>query len=319
MNTIHAYFRLIRWPNLLMIIATQYAMRYCIISPMLRENGLALQLNSFGFMLLVISTVFITAAGYVINDYFDRKTDMLNHPDMVIVGKNIRRRKAMALHIVLNVIGLLSGFYLVFITDLKYLGLIFIGVSGLLWFYSTTYKRQLLIGNIIVAFLTGMVPILVLLFEIPLLSRKYGHIPDAMGLDINSMMSWIIAFAGYAFIITLIREIVKDTQDFEGDQAYGMQTLPIVIGTRWTKAIIITLVAVTLVGTGYIYLVHLKNYFALFYLSICLVIPLATIAYFTYTASSKEHYRRISFLLKFIMITGILFALVARYLIIHFY
>lgn len=316
---IFPFFRLVRWQNLLMIVLTQYVMRYCIVSPMYVKNGLSLQINNLQFLLLVLSTVFITAAGYVINDYFDRKTDMLNHPDTVIVGKHIKRRLAMALHIVFNIIGVLSGFYLAYITGLSYLALIFIGVSGLLWFYSTTYKRQFLIGNIIVAFLTGMVPLLIILFEMPLLGKNYGHIPDAMGLDANTMIAWFAAFASFAFILTLIREIVKDTEDFEGDQAFGMQTLPIVAGIKWTKAILMALIAVTIVGTAYIYVLHLKNIIAFAYLFIFLIIPLAITFYLIFKASGKRDYHIISTILKLIMLMGILFAFVARYLILNIY
>src|SRR6056297_1295618 len=100
----YAYLKLVRYPNLIIIILTQYLMRWGIIEPMLEVNGFELQLDSFQFFLMVLSTVSLTAAGYVINDYFDTHTDLLNKPRQVLVGTLIHRRAAMFFHIVLNVI-----------------------------------------------------------------------------------------------------------------------------------------------------------------------------------------------------------------------
>ncbi len=310
-----AFFKLIRWPNLLMVLVTQYLVRICIISPMLEVNGFALQLSSLNFFLLVLSTILITAGGYVINDYFDRKTDLVNRPETVIVDRVIKRRSAIAFHIIFNGIGTITGFYLAYKINSLYLGLIFIGVSGILWFYSTTYKRQLLVGNIIVACLTALIPLMVLLFEIPILSKKYGNIVDAMGLNSNHLAIWVLGFSGFAFILTLIREIVKDTEDFEGDQAYGMQTVPIVLGIKWTKIILIALNCITLAVIFYVCLVYFRYNIASIYLILFLGIPTIYVTYLVVKANSKKQYHLVSTILKLMMIAGILFALVVRYLI----
>lgn len=316
---IWAFFRLIRIPNLLMVIITQYLMRLCIISPMLSSHGFKLQMSNFDFFLLVLATVCLTAGGYVINDYFDRKTDLLNRPNTVIVGLLIKRRWAMIFHILLNSIGILSGIYLSFKTNALYFGILFILGSGILWFYSTTYKRQFLIGNLIVSFSTGMVPVLVLLFELPLISKKYGSIIDAMGINPGVLAGWILGFALFGFFISLIREIVKDTEDFEGDQAYGMQTLPIVIGTKWTKVILFGLILIFISGLFYVYHFHLHYPVTLIYMLILQLLPLLIICLLLYRADSREDYRNISILLKMMMVTGILFAFVARYYILNNY
>ncbi|MBN2213287.1 MAG: geranylgeranylglycerol-phosphate geranylgeranyltransferase [Bacteroidales bacterium] len=316
---IGAFFRLIRTPNILMVIATQCLMRYCIIAPMLKSNGFDLQMSNFDFFLLVVATVCLTAGGYVINDYFDRKADLINRPDTVIVGLLIKRRWVMVFHIVFNSIGILAGLYLAYKIQAIYLGILFILGSGILWFYSTTYKKQLIFGNLIVSFSTGMVPVLVLLFELPLLSSKYGSIIDAMGLNANQLAGWIAGFAIFGFLISLIREIVKDTQDFEGDQAYGMQTLPIVVGTRWTKVILYGLILIFAFGLIYVYYFHLRYSITLVYLIIFQLLPLIVIAFLLYKADSRKKYRNISSILKIMMLTGILFAFIARHFIVNHY
>ena len=171
-----AFLQLIRYRNLLIIAATQYMMRHLIVVPILAVNGFVPQLDHFHFFLLVFSSMSITAAGYVINDYFDTKTDLLNRPSTVIVGKKISRRGAMTLHIILNGIGILSGIYLSWHVGILSLGIAYILAAGVLWFYSTTYKRQFLIGNLIVSVFTALVPFIVVVFEVPLLNKVYREV-----------------------------------------------------------------------------------------------------------------------------------------------
>ena len=225
----------------------------------------------------------------------------------------------MVFHIVFNSVGILSGILLAWKVHSLYLGIIFIVGSGILWFYSTTYKRQLVIGNVIVSFSTGMVPVLVLLFELPLLSSRYGSIIDAMGVNASQLAGWILGFAVFGFLISVIREIVKDTEDFEGDQAYGMQTLPIVIGIRWTKVILFGLILIFIAGLVCVYLFHLRYNIALFYLIIFQLLPVAVISIILYRAHSKRNYQKISTILKIMMLTGISFAFIARYFIVNHY
>jgi 4-hydroxybenzoate polyprenyltransferase len=311
-NNIIAFLRLIRFQNLLIVVGTLYLVRYCILSPILKYGELSLQLNEFSFFLLVLSTVFITSAGYVINDYFDRKTDLVNKPHSVIIGKKINRRYAMAFHIVFNIIGILIGFYISLSIGEPFLSLIFITVSGLLWFYSTTYKKQLLVGNLIVAFLTALVPLIVFLFEYPLLKSTYSNLFTTYSSIIKYLTSWILGYAGFAFLLTLAREIIKDTEDFEGDSAYGNQTIPIVVGTPYTKGIIVVLFVFAIIAVFYVYFTYLTNKFTLYFILIALVIPLIYNIYRVIRAQNKKDYYISSLLTKIIMINGLLYALVAN-------
>ena len=307
-----AFFRLIRLQNLLIVAGTLYLVRYCVLAPILKYGELSLQLSGFLFFLLVLSTVFITSAGYVINDYFDRKTDLVNRPDSVIIGKRINRRYAMAFHIIFNIIGVLTGFYISISIGEPLLSLIFITVSGLLWFYSTTYKKQLLIGNLIVAFLTAMVPLIVLLFEYPLLKSSYGTLLTTFSSIFKYLTAWILGYSGFAFLLTLVREIIKDTEDFEGDRAYGNQTIPIVVGTGYTKGIIVVLLVFTIIAVFYIYFTYLTNKFTLYYILIALLIPLIYNIYRVIRANNKKDYYISSLLTKIIMINGLIYSLLAN-------
>ncbi|OFX83178.1 MAG: hypothetical protein A2W99_12865 [Bacteroidetes bacterium GWF2_33_16] len=309
------FLRLIRYRNLLIIVLTQYLMRWSIIKPILKVYDFELQFSEINFFFLVLSTVFITAAGYVINDYFDTKTDLVNRPETVLVGRIIDRRSAILLHIILNTIGIGMGIYVSFYIGIPTLSLVFVFITGILWFYSTTYKRQFLIGNLIVALLTALVPLMVLLFEIPLLNKVYGYILLETRASFNQIIVWILSFAFYAFILTLIREIIKDIEDYEGDSAYGRQTMPIVLGVVNSKVILASFIIFTLFSLLYAYFRFLTGPITLIYFLVFLIVPLIVLLYKLIIAETKNEYHSASRLSKMIMLAGILYSLVANYII----
>ena len=309
------FIKLIRIQNLIIVAVTQYLMRYAIIEPILKVNDFELQLSNFNFFILVLSTVLLTAAGYVINDYFDTKTDTINRPDTVVVGRKIGRRATMAIHVIFNIIGIIGGFYISYKIGLYQLGFIFFLVTGILWYYSTSYKRQFLIGNLIVAILTGLVPLMVILFEMPVLYKEYSDILIENKANLNHVFYWIAGFSFFAFITTLIREIVKDMQDFEGDSAFGRNTLPIILGIFYTKLIVSFLIISTITTLTLVYLKFLiGSDLTLWYLIIGEIIPLIFILFKLFTAKTKKNYSLISNLLKIIMLIGIAYSVVAAYI-----
>jgi len=317
------FFKLIRYKNLLIIAVTQYLMRYCIIKPILDINGFKLQLDNFHFALLVLSSVLITAAGYVINDYFDTKTDMLNRPETVVVGKVISRRMAMLIHIILNIMGVGIGIYLSVKVGILALGLAYILASGVLWFYSTTYKRQFLIGNFIVAIFTAIVPFVVVIFEVPLLNKVYREILIQNSINFNNILAWVGGFSFFAFLATIIREIIKDIEDFEGDLAFGCNTLPVVLGIKTSKIVIISII---LINIGLLVLIYLRylfksegrvDYITLSYFLLFLIIPYIYLAVQIIKAKDRTHYHRASNLMKLIMLSGILYSVIVCFIIIN--
>jgi 4-hydroxybenzoate polyprenyltransferase len=318
-----AFFKLIRFQNLLIIAATQYMMRFFIVEPILAVNGFVPQLDHLHFFLLVFSSMALTAAGYVINDYFDMKTDLLNRPSTVIVGRKISRRWAIVIHILLNGAGILTGVYLAWHIDLLSLGLAYLLAAGILWFYSTTYKRQFLIGNLIVAIFTAVVPFVVVIFEIPLLNRAYREILIANGMNFNSLLAWVGGFSFFAFLSTLIREIIKDIEDYEGDSAYGRNTMPVLLGIRFTKIIVLVLILAILASLAYVYVRFLfynpagkPDLLSLGWFAFLLVLPFLYLSYRLLKASGKKDYHACSNITKLIMLAGILYSVLV-YFIIH--
>lgn len=309
-------FRLIRIPNLLIIALTMVLMRYCIIQPIFIRYYIDLEFPTLLFMLLVLTVVLIAAAGYMINDYFDVKTDLVNRPDKVIIGKHIKASKVYLAYFVINFIALGISFYLSVSVGVTSMTFLFPLAMGLLWFYSTTYKRQLLTGNILVSIIVAGVPLLVALYEMPLIHVKYLHYPLAYSILLKIIAAWCGTYALFAFIVNLIRELVKDIEDFEGDIAFGRTTLPIAFGLKTSKIVVVSLIAVTIVIIEVVFIFLLEpnklDLITFVYFHMLLIIPLLIAAILIFMANQKKHYTIISLIIKLVMVSGLLYAIVVR-------
>ena len=307
------YLRLMRWQNLVIIGFTQAMVRYFILKPLLQKAGLTLQMTVFDFLLLVASTQLISAAGYIINDYFDRKTDFINRPRRVIVGKVISRRMAMTLHFVFSAVGVALGFYLSYTLGVLYLGIIFLMVSGALWFYSTTYKNQLIVGNVIIALMVALVPLIVLLYELPLQIRIHKLYLLGMNISLRSLTSWVGGYAIFAFLTNLTREIVKDIEDFEGDSVFGRKTIPIQWGASVAKWVTIGLNIVVIVATLLVLFLPNIGKLSAMYGVLTIVTPLSVASVLTFYAQTSHDYHMVSQLMKVVMVLGLSFCIVYHY------
>jgi 4-hydroxybenzoate polyprenyltransferase len=302
-----AFLRLIRLPNLIIIGITQYFIRWFILKPLLGISDFTVQLSPVQFFILVLSTVLIAAAGYIINDYFDRKADLINRPGRVIVGRLIKRRYAMLLHGILSFAGVFLGIWLAYRIGQLKLSIIFLFATGVLWFYSTVYKRQLLVGNLVVASLVGFVPLLVILFELPLLANRYKLYVLVAGTSFDYLIFWVGSYAGFAFMLTLIREIIKDIEDYEGDSVFGRQTVPIVWGTHTAKWIVAGLIVLTVIPILYLLAFHLADKISFVYIVFFLLVPMFMLAFGVLWASSKRQYTILSQMTKIIMFAGLMY------------
>ncbi|MCD6066579.1 MAG: ubiquinone biosynthesis protein UbiA [Bacteroidetes bacterium] len=321
-NPVIAFLKLIRFENILIVFFTQYLIRYCVIDSLLfyrtesYYQKIFLQLSHGTFFLLTLSTALIAAAGYIINDYFDLKTDKINRPDKVVLDRTIKRRWAMVIHIIFNAIGILLGIYVAWKAGNVKLALIHVISAGLLWYYSTTFKKQLLIGNIIVSFLTALVPLTVMLFELPRVIDIYDQMLPDMTLNFSTLYKFIIAFSVFAFLSSLIREIIKDMEDVEGDLETGCNTIPIAWGMKAAKAIVIGLITnMILILSFLIYsLYNPAENLPTFYILFGIIFPLVYLIYKMYRAKTPKDYHWASVFIKIIMLVGISFSFIIYYL-----
>ena len=312
---------LIRLPNLLIVALTMLLMRYAIIRPLLNAmpvtmvdsplivTRMSFQLGWLDFLILVISTIFITAAGYVINDYFDIRTDLINRGS-IIVGNTITRRMAMVYHNTFNILGVICGTYVSARIGYFWLGILFVLVSGLLYFYSATYKRQFLIGNLIVAFLVALVPMMVVIYDAAPIYKHYAAMTIAFP-GVAILFYWVGGFALFAFLTTLIREIIKDMEDYEGDKALGRNTLPVRAGLPVSGIIVLFLSLLTLFLLYIVWYRYINDKITLAYISVLITLPLIWVMFKVLTGKDKQRLHFASRLMKLIMLAGILYSLVA--------
>jgi 4-hydroxybenzoate polyprenyltransferase len=296
MRSIAAFLRLIRWPNLLFIVLTQLLFYYCILQPLFPVH------NEMKLVWIMIASVFIAAAGYIINDYFDLNIDQINKPRKNVFGGLIHRRWAIIWHFLLSFAGIIATWTAVGLHK-WYIILANIVTVLLLWLYSTSFKRKLLIGNIVISLLTAWT-VLILFFA-------FTEPRNAlMGSSADTIKFFRISFlyAGFAFVSSLIREAIKDMQDMEGDERYGCRTLPIVAGIRSTK-IYVTIWLVVLIASLVIlqlYVLQFGWWFAVAYSTLLVILPLAWLGFRLASARSVQEFAQLSLFSKLIMFTGIL-------------
>lgn len=283
--------------------------------PLLVSNGISVVISDFIFLLLVLSVVLLAAAGYIINDVYDVNSDLVNKPEKVIVTKYLGVRLAENIYLLLNFLAIGLGIYVSFSIGLRSVSMAFLLVAGLLYFYSTTYKSQLILGNLIVAFFASLVPLMVVLFELPLLKLKYRTFLEYSSFNFNFIIGWFGFYALFAFLISLIREIIKDVEDFEGDTSIGQRTLPIAIGAKYSKVVIIGLLTILLSLAFYCLFKYLNNLISFAYIIPFVIIPLFYIGWIIAIAKSKEDYSRASLACKLVMLTGILYTLIVKFII----
>ncbi len=303
------FLKIIRWPNLLMIIYIMLTLRYCVIGSFFNIYGLKLIFPTLDFILLVTATVLIAAAGYIINDYFDVETDRLNQKDPVI-GYYLSSNLAIVLYAVFSLIGLAIGAYISVKIGHSSFTLIFFIAASLLWFYSSSFKQSFLLGNLIVAFLAALVPLLLLVYD--LLPAMNYYVPEikVMNININIPALWMVGYASFAFVFTLVREIVKDLEDAAGDASQGYRTMAIVLGTRYTKIVITSLLTLSIIVLIWIFVKYLNVALSLIYLAVFLILPVIITIFLVIRARDKKHFHFISTLLKIIMFLGVSYSFV---------
>jgi len=291
---IYAYFKLVRFPILILIAIIQYSVRYFVLEPMLKINGFDLIMGDLNFAILVLSSILIAGGGYAINDYFDAKIDRLNKPKLVVLDRVIKRRIAMALHIGMTAIGFILATYVSYVEGMWKMNTIFLFIIFALWFYSTNLKQVFLAGNIIIALLAAFVPLIVGLFEIPLQNKAHPEIISELGFSIfNIPAYWIIGYSLLFGFLTLIREITKDIIDMKGDKAYGGNTIPISLGIKSTKTLLIFLYATFALLLSGIYNLYLSVH-SVQITSIVVAIILGMIVQISviYMAKTKPQFKR---------------------------
>lgn len=293
----HSILNLIRWKNLIMIAMVQLLLKYALFQPF----NIEMTLNWFGFGLLILATLCIAAAGNIINDIHDVEADSVNKPNKQIIGKSVSEKTAFTLFIVLNVVGVAIGFYLSNMVGRSGFSVVFVGISILLYVYASNLKQIVVVKNLIVAILVAISIIIVALFD--LLPAITSQNQDTQ----LALFKIVIDYALFAFGLTLIREIVKDLQDIEGDRKAGLNTLPIAIGKELATKVAFALLVLFSAAVAYYVITYLyKQQMAVIYFLALVIAPLMYTTIKLFSAKSKSEYAYLSLLLKLCMLFGML-------------
>lgn len=301
---IFALLRLIRFPNLVIVVLTQYLLYYAIFYEPLQRFDIDPRMDSLHFFQLVLITVMLTAGGYVINDIMDLEADWINKPEKMVVDHYISRRTALWIYFCLQIMGFFLALYLSFyINNLRLLALYPSAAIGL-YLYSSHLKRQPMMGHLLIAFYCAGVALVVLLAELPGFLKLRQLKPSLT----DFLLSIIISYASFAFLTTLLRELIKVLEDEAGDRIAGYNTTAIAWGQEKVKGVCIILSAILL-----LLLLICGLYYSRFFnpamvtlIAVVLTIPIFLIIYSLGKVSTKSNFKQLSRLTKLLMLLGVL-------------
>lgn len=262
-----------RIPNLIIIAFAQFATAFFLM------DVNSSQIFNIQFLLFLASTSMIGAGGYIINDYFDQKIDMINRPNQVVVGTDLRRRFAILFHILLSIGGVALGFFV----D-PMVGAVHIFSAGALWTYSLGIKKVLLLSTLTVSFLTCLTLLLVTVYY-----REFNLI--------------VVAYALFACVTIFIRESLKDIISTKGERVFGVQSVPIIWGVRGAK-LLIFLACISGLFLLAFYLWSVPNWTIRYYFAGLLVIILCFF-YFLIKADRERDFKQLKIFVDLIIISGL--------------
>ena len=292
-------FFMLRVPNLLIIALTFLLLRYFVFIPVYSAYSVFPGMLSLHYLLMITSTILIAIAGYISNDYFDVVTDRVNKPDKQYIGTQISAGTALSTSVLFSFLALVPGIWLTLLVKSWLPATLLLLALTVAWWYAIKLKKSLLWGNIAVAAMSAGTIAMVWLIE-----NQFSHVPNEPFRIISGI---IIAVSIFAFLLSLVREIVKDIEDMEGDLLIKCRSLPIVKGIPFTKTILLVFTVITIffLIMAQIYLVQFSRIFAAVWLLICVEIPLIYFMKSLADAKAKTDYHKLSTMLKWIMLGGI--------------
>ena len=305
MKLLTAFFRLVCWPNLVMIAVTQVLFYFSLVQPLF-SKGIYTRFDNLHFGLLMIASVLIAAAGYIINDYFDLNIDQVNKPDRTVIDKVIKRRWAIVLHLLFSFTAIIISLYIDLNSAVFWLTGSNIICAFLLFGYSITLKKKLLWGNILISALTAWVVIVCFLcyyksFYCSNCDQVYFTLYNTRFIRISFL------YAGFAFVISLIREVVKDLEDIDGDNRYGCKTMPIAWGIPASKVFVAVwlVVLIGMISIVQVYVLQFGWIWSSVYCILLIIFPLIWILRKLFMAQVPKDYHELSSAIKFVMLAGL--------------
>ena len=288
------FLRLMRYKNLLMVLLTLLLTKYLLLDSIIPSN----QFSLLHFIIFSLSVLFISAFGYLINDYFDIEADLINKPSKVYVTRIISKKNALKISIALAFIGLTLGSIVSYLVSKIAFVLFYVFVIIGLYLYSSYLKKVAILGNIFIALLCALPIFLLYVFIIDI---NFTSLPTILFFDYP-----IFIYIVFAVFVTLIRELIKDIEDTNGDLKIKAKTLPIIIGRKRAANVVFFLSCFLWVSCIQVLSVLQKSNGIFSYWIIFVLSPLVFFLYKLWFANSKKDFTFLSNFLKIILFFGIL-------------
>ena len=291
------FVKLIRWKNLLMLALIQILFRFVYFS----EFSVATTLNTITFYMLVAATLLIAAAGYIINDIYDIEADKINKPSKVFVSQAFSIKQAWFFYYLFNIMGLSLGFYVAYTIGRPTFIAIFLIVMLLLKVYNSDLKKLPLLGNALISLLVSLAILIIGIFDIIPAITPENEVEQYYAFKVMT------DYAIFAFMFMFLREMIKDIEDVNGDRKMRMKTLPILVGRKRARYIVFGFCFIPLILVTYYSFDNFGEVpFVLAYMLIVVLIPLLYTMTKILNSKTKKDDAFTSWLLKFIMLLGIL-------------
>jgi 4-hydroxybenzoate polyprenyltransferase len=289
----------LRIPNLIMMAYLMISIRYFLMAPIIKSHDLHFILSNLDFAALVLSWLMVAAAGYLINDYYDQAADLINKPHIALKKPNA----ALNLYFAFNLIGIALSIFVGWQAGLMNLAIILVIVVFLLWKYAEAWKGIALLGNLVIALLLAILVFVPIIHEYIAISVLYKQSATAARYLIYAGL----AYATFAYLTTLVRELAKTMEDIDGDQTAGYNTLPIRYGVVFTRrlAVIIQILTLLLLTAFLFFQLQSRSWYVAAYILIAVLIPGLLALVKLIKASSIKDFRAVSRQMKWFMLGGI--------------
>jgi 4-hydroxybenzoate polyprenyltransferase len=302
------FLNFIRWKSILLCLIALVVVRFFLIEPFYENfvGGLASTISNLEYFIFCLSILLIVVASILINEYFDQDIDNINRVEKdIYIGRIISEKRVLTLFYVLSIIAVLIGYVIGYLNGFLHLGSLMIVFVFMSYFYSLKYKRNFLVGNIVVAILYSMIILLPVLFELFALMNNPGGLFKVIIVPLKEELLYVtLFFTAITFLLTLIREIVCDMQDEEGDRECDSHSLIVSLGEKKTKNVVYVLSILFLALT----LFFLFTYYTGVHLIVCALIVCAPMLFFLKElkkAKSIQDYGFLSELLRMIFVSGL--------------
>ena len=302
------FFNLIRWKSLLLCLIALIVVRFFLIKPFYLNfvGDIVSPISNLEYFVFCLSVLLIVVASILINEYFDQDIDKINRAEKdLYIDRIISEKRVLSLFYILSIIAVLIAYVLGYLNGFLHLGSLMIVFVFMSYFYSLKYKRIFLVGNVVVAILYSMIVFLPVLFEVFALMNAPGGLFKVIIIPLKQELLYLaLFFTLLTFLLTLIREIVGDMQDEEGDRECETHSIVVLLGEKKTKNILYILTSIFIAVTLYFLFTQYTNVS----LIICVLIICVPMLFFLRelkNAKSIQDYGFLSEFLRMMFVSGL--------------